>query len=191
LIAMLGAGMFGFLLFVGVGLYFVLRAGSSTTVGQNNNRPVFQGVGGGDQPQTVPVPAPAAPGAAKGNRNAPNANPAPAPVPAPGPAAGAKVTLSNARWDGAFGSFAVDYRFNNGQRPFGGRFSLKFKGTDGNIGSADMHFLDASGTAKIHVIGAGFGGGNRGSIEIWMEEGGFPGAFGPAGTKISNSITLN
>jgi hypothetical protein len=105
-------------------------------------------------------------------------------------AAGQKVTLSNAKWgNGLRGDFSVEYSFADGRRPFGGFYVLRWRGADGNVGSADCHFLDASGTLSIRIIG---GLGRRaGAMTLWLEESTGPAVLGRNGTRISNELALN
>jgi hypothetical protein len=111
---------------------------------------------------------------------------------APPPAAGQRVTLSNPRWSGPFNDFEVDYTFRDG-RPFGGIYTLVFRSPDGSTGSATLHgILNASGTARIHVMGFGRAGRRAGPLEIWMAEGMvMPGPRAPDPPAISNRVTLN
>jgi hypothetical protein len=180
-----GGLVFFVLLIVGLGLYFMLRVTKSEAA----NAPVAA------QPANRPngfAPLPQQPN--NPPQQQPN-NPPPQNPPANNqPGAGAqKVTLSNPRWSGGFADFEVDWQLANGQQLIGIN-SLKWKYADGTMGSANLHitpFSGQNGTVKIHVIGPGMigrRGGGRQAMEIWVEEGGV-GLI--AGTKVSNTVTLN
>jgi hypothetical protein len=184
---LVGGGV-GFVLLIGlgVGLFFLLQPSTKTnspTPTAGPIAPMVQPPLGGQpvvQPPLggQPVVQPPLGGQPAGN---------------PPAMAGQRVQLSNAHWKvGGFGGdFEVDYEFLNGQAPLGKFYTLAWRYSDGNLGSADLHVVfNARGSLQIKVIGPG-GRNRRGGMEIWMEEGGVRGPFGGGGTKVSNSVNLN
>ena len=103
-------------------------------------------------------------------------------------AAAEQVTLSNPRWGEEPGprgrTLQVDYAFAEGWQP--ARVCvLRWKYADGGTGLANLRSkLEPRGTLTIVVpVGADKKDPKeRGALEIWVQE---------AGTKVSNSVTLN
>jgi hypothetical protein len=125
----------------------------------------------------------------------PNQRPAAPPAAAPNaPAGEITVTLSNPRRSNEIGlhnGLSVNYQFANGAPRFGGiHFRLVIKSNGGDISHAELHgILDQEGTVSVREF-AGFGGGLRGPMEIYMEKSAIPGRFGQW-VRCSNSVTMN
>ncbi len=93
--------------------------------------------------------------------------------------------ISNARRDGRFGDFSIDFVcLNDGV--FRGNYNVHCKHDDGSVSKADMRFFDGQrGTLTIRTFGDfGRPKKQKQGMEIWIES-------GFVGTKVSNTLFLD